>query len=151
MAFQYTRHQDGWTETIPRGIDVLITHTPPRWHLDQPAGLGCEWLLKEIWSVRPKLHVFGHIHAQPGVQSVWFDEGQAAYERICERSSKTLWGIVSPLTWLDFMILVTSGVKNVAWTTLWGGQPTRGGFLVNAAQIVDATKQLDNEPKIVFI
>lgn len=33
-AFQYPRSTDVWHESIPPDTDVLITHTPPRGHLD---------------------------------------------------------------------------------------------------------------------
>lgn len=55
---------------IPDATDVLITHGPPqgildRTSLDQPAG--CEELRAAIRRVRPRLHVFGHIHEGYGV------------------------------------------------------------------------------------
>ncbi|KAK4133755.1 hypothetical protein BT67DRAFT_404255, partial [Trichocladium antarcticum] len=40
-AFQFPRGQDVWAETVPRGIDVLVTHGPPRAYLDLTR-LGCE-------------------------------------------------------------------------------------------------------------
>ena len=49
----------------PCGVGVLITHGPPSGILDQtPEGehAGCEELRKRIAQVRPRLHVFGHIH-----------------------------------------------------------------------------------------
>ena len=58
-----------WSK-IPEGIDVLVTHGPPFEILDQvPSGecVGCEDLLRRIEVVRPKLHVFGHIHEGYGV------------------------------------------------------------------------------------
>ena len=53
---------------IPRGTDVLITHSPPRGILDATAyhSLGCEELSKRVAIVRPRLHVFGHIHEAYG-------------------------------------------------------------------------------------
>lgn len=66
FAFQYPNRKDIWSNTIPKGTDVLITHTPPRHHLDLPQGMGCEHLLNEIWTVKPKVHVFGHVHAGYG-------------------------------------------------------------------------------------
>ena len=79
-AFQYTRGEDVWAETIPRDIDVLVTHGPPRAHLDL-LRLGCEHLLRELWRVRPTLHVFGHVHEGAGTEWLRFDELQDAYER----------------------------------------------------------------------
>uniref|UniRef100_H3HB28 Calcineurin-like phosphoesterase domain-containing protein n=1 Tax=Phytophthora ramorum TaxID=164328 RepID=H3HB28_PHYRM len=50
---------------IPTDTDVLITHTPPMGHGDQVGyqHVGCAELLREVEQrVRPKLHVFGHVH-----------------------------------------------------------------------------------------
>ena len=50
---------------IPAEVDILITHGPPFGILDQtPFGdnAGCEELLKKVTQVRPKAHIFGHIH-----------------------------------------------------------------------------------------
>lgn len=50
---------------IPSDIDVLITHGPPYGILDDGQGTlrhGCEELYKRVWEVRPKVHLFGHIH-----------------------------------------------------------------------------------------
>lgn len=51
---------------IPDDIDILITHGPPYGMLDlmvrsEERG-GSEALLRALRRVRPKLHVFGHIH-----------------------------------------------------------------------------------------
>lgn len=50
---------------IPAETDVLITHCPPFGILDETPGgerAGCEELRKTVESIRPRLHVFGHIH-----------------------------------------------------------------------------------------
>ena len=54
---------------IPNNIDVLITHSPPYKILDDVERkpewnepVGCEHLRKHSVRVRPKIHVFGHIH-----------------------------------------------------------------------------------------
>ncbi|RYO79115.1 hypothetical protein DL766_005247 [Monosporascus sp. MC13-8B] len=80
-AFQHPREKDVWADgRVPAGIDVLITHGPPRAHLDL-LNLGCVHLLRELWRVRPRLHVFGHIHEGAGTELVRFDSLQEAYER----------------------------------------------------------------------
>lgn len=79
-AFQYPRNQDVWTEMIPEGIDVLVTHGPPRAHLDL-LKLGCVHLLRALWRTRPWLHVFGHVHEGAGTEWLLFDSLQEAYER----------------------------------------------------------------------
>lgn len=78
-AFQYPRPKDVWKDKAPPGVDILITHGPPLAHLDLQ--LGCVHLLKELWRVRPRLHVFGHVHEGAGTERVQFDRVQAAYER----------------------------------------------------------------------
>ncbi|CAK7204400.1 hypothetical protein SEUCBS139899_007156 [Sporothrix eucalyptigena] len=81
-AFQYPRSYDAWSALsppIPAGIDILVTHAPPRGHLDRQ--LGCVHLLQMLWRVRPRLHVFGHVHDGAGTELVQFDTLQAAYEQ----------------------------------------------------------------------
>jgi Icc-related predicted phosphoesterase len=55
---------------IPENTDVLITHGPPYGVLDSEAnsGLhsGCRELFDAVMRVRPKLHVFGHVHGAYG-------------------------------------------------------------------------------------
>ncbi|KAK8037764.1 Metallo-dependent phosphatase [Apiospora marii] len=84
-AFQYPRGDGGqevWDHQVPDDVDILVTHGPPKAHLDLQ-GLGCEHLLREVWRVRSKLrlHVFGHVHEGHGQEWVPFDELQRAYEQ----------------------------------------------------------------------
>ncbi len=54
---------------IPEGTDVLVTHGPPRGILDRVHDgqlAGCADLLRAIDRIRPRLHVFGHIHEAAG-------------------------------------------------------------------------------------
>ena len=54
---------------IPNEVDVLITHGPPFGILDETPGgdfAGCEELRKKVEDIRPRLHVFGHIHSGYG-------------------------------------------------------------------------------------
>jgi predicted phosphodiesterase len=66
---------------IPSGIDVLVTHGPPHLIRDRVKGamaqglnlalghgpnVGCEELREAVRRVRPRLHVFGHIHEGHG-------------------------------------------------------------------------------------
>lgn len=57
-------------DIIPMDIDILITHGPPHGHLDTVIGtynnLGCELLNERVKVVKPKIHVFGHIHSGYG-------------------------------------------------------------------------------------
>lgn len=59
------RHWD----LIPDNTDVLITHGPPYGILDETVysrRVGCEELLRRIHQVKPKYHIFGHIHEDYG-------------------------------------------------------------------------------------
>lgn len=50
---------------IPEDTDVLITHGPPHGVLDRTISgepVGCEELIGRVRAVKPKLHLFGHIH-----------------------------------------------------------------------------------------
>jgi predicted phosphodiesterase len=60
---------------LPDGIDVLITHGPPRGILDSTGlnvfrNVGDADLLEAVRRIRPRLHVFGHIHSSPGMIEV---------------------------------------------------------------------------------
>lgn len=55
---------NAWSR-IPEDTDVLITHGPPFGYGDQiPGGLrvGCEELIKRVERIRPRVHIFGHVH-----------------------------------------------------------------------------------------
>lgn len=57
-----------WSK-IPNNVDVLITHGPPKNILDgtyNGIAAGCSVLLKRVHEVKPRLHVFGHIHEAYG-------------------------------------------------------------------------------------
>jgi Icc-related predicted phosphoesterase len=53
-------------DLIPEGIDILVTHGPPNNILDlvphDGRKVGCVDLAEAVSRVKPKLHIFGHIH-----------------------------------------------------------------------------------------
>lgn len=73
----------GWAFNLPRGqalaakwalipddTDVLVTHGPPFGILDQVIKgehVGCGDLLAAVQRIKPKVHVFGHIHEAYGM------------------------------------------------------------------------------------
>lgn len=79
-AFQYPKNQDIWATSVPDGIDILITHGPPLAHLDL-SKFGCAHLLRTLWRVKPRVHVFGHIHEGAVTDWMLFNGLQFAYER----------------------------------------------------------------------
>ncbi len=61
---------------LPHPHKVLVTHGPPHGILDDAGGYrgtggsspaGCEALRDRVRELRPRLHVFGHIHTNQGV------------------------------------------------------------------------------------
>ena len=55
---------------IPEGLDILVTHGPPLGILDHGPRSerheGCPELREAVLQARPRVHVFGHIHAGYG-------------------------------------------------------------------------------------
>lgn len=152
FAFQYPRNKDVWSGTIPPETDVLITHTPPRHYLDLPAGLGCEFLRRELWKIRPKVHVFGHVHAGYGRKYVFWDDSQRTFERLCGRQDR---GIMKNLfamagIWLDLVRLIWYGVQGIVWSRVWGGDDG-GGIMINASLTYGSSGKLLNWPQVVDI
>ena len=69
-------------DSIPGGIDVLVTHGPPAGHgdrTDRGEDVGCVDLLDAVRRVRPRLHVFGHIHEGYGTTN----EGNTTFVNAC--------------------------------------------------------------------
>jgi Icc-related predicted phosphoesterase len=63
-----------WND-IPMDTDILVTHGPAWGHLDtvkfNPTfNLGCELLSEKIKTVKPKIHVCGHIHTGYGYKFI---------------------------------------------------------------------------------
>ena len=58
---------------IARGVDVLVTHGPPRNIGDRTSDgrhEGCDDLRQRIEEVAPRVHLFGHIHEARGAWTV---------------------------------------------------------------------------------
>ncbi|KAH7904690.1 metallophosphoesterase domain-containing protein 1 [Hygrophoropsis aurantiaca] len=127
-AHPYTEHESTsiWS-SVPPLTDILITHGPPFSLLDL-GRTGCYALLCALWRVRPRLHVFGHIHAARGVEHITWGRVQRAYEDVC--AGKSGWGGMGKLVWWAVV------GKARAW--LWGGYSLKEGertTLVNAAAV----------------
>jgi predicted phosphodiesterase len=84
---------------IPEGTDVLVTHGPPHGVLDRVGGVvprlmaaatggrehvGCEELRDAVLRLRPRVHVFGHIHEGYGEESL--DGIRYVNASCCDRS-----------------------------------------------------------------
>lgn len=61
--------QAHWDKIQP--CDILITHGPPSGILDENGlmqNCGCNQLLSKILEIKPKAHIFGHIHENYGLK-----------------------------------------------------------------------------------
>jgi hypothetical protein len=93
-AFQYPTNEDRYNEVedlsrpqyaisgakpgsiIPEGVDIVMTHGPAKYILDDTSdggNAGCEHLRRAIARVKPKLHCFGHVHRGYGAQLIDWD------------------------------------------------------------------------------
>jgi predicted phosphodiesterase len=105
-AFQYPRTENIWDEIqIPEDIAILVTHGPPKTHFDL-GRKGCKFLRDWLWSVKrkPLLHVFGHIHAAYGKETLCWDDFQRAYESIMDNEAK--WMNLIRLLWHALVRLI---------------------------------------------
>ncbi|CAF0789360.1 unnamed protein product [Adineta steineri] len=60
--------KNAWSR-IPKDVDILLTHGPPTNILDENTvgiRVGCARLLARVITIKPRLHVFGHIHEAYG-------------------------------------------------------------------------------------
>jgi len=76
-AFGYKTAEAGqlWSK-IPLDTDIVVTHTPPKYHCDETRereAAGCETLRETLWRVRPRIAICGHVHEGRGVQRVKWD------------------------------------------------------------------------------
>lgn len=69
-GFMYDTEEAALWASLPAGIDVLVTHTPPLGLLDQSllglivggSHVGSAALRRRVEEIRPQFHIFGHIH-----------------------------------------------------------------------------------------
>ena len=71
MGFGYLpENGDKIWKDMPEKIDVLVTHGPPfgirdaSIHTNQ--NCGCKVMLEKVEQIKPKVHIFGHIHEGNG-------------------------------------------------------------------------------------
>lgn len=74
-------HQAHRFNEIPKSIDVLLTHGPPRGILDLMEGTARDYgssmaLRESILATKPRAHLFGHVHEQRGC---WIQEGDGSF------------------------------------------------------------------------
>lgn len=66
-----------WSQ-IPAGVDILITHGPPKgildvtrdWRTKEPIHIGSKSLTRQVSErICPRIHAFGHLHDEEGIQN----------------------------------------------------------------------------------
>ncbi|KAL5615228.1 hypothetical protein BROUX41_005284 [Berkeleyomyces rouxiae] len=150
-AFQYHPQDAPWAGLVPPETDILVTHTPPKSHLD--LGLGCPSLLREVWRTRPRLHVFGHVHWGAGREAVFYDAAQSSYEALMAMPPRGLfWDLVPNRSWLLMVQTLLHGINGVLFRWLMlGSAGCPGSLMVNAAQMYGSTGRMDNKPQVVYL
>ncbi|WEW61201.1 hypothetical protein PRK78_006691 [Emydomyces testavorans] len=148
-AFQVPPIRDIWTRSVPEDVDILLMHGPPKYHLDAKS-LGNIFLNKELCRVKPKLTVFGHIHAGYGQKTVVFDEVECIYSELRHGGKKGY-----TLVKMIWRVLVTKIIAYCAGFPLVGKwvrpEPVRATRLVNAAFFAGSGKQERRHPIVVDI
>lgn len=123
-AFQHPIGEDIWTGTVPLDTDIVLTHGPPRSHLDGVKKSGCSFLAKELVRVRPRLVVFGHIHVSYGLEERVYDRVGRAYEGI-----EGGWG-----GWANLLGMLGAVIRGWIVRGRWRREEGRTSF-VNAAVV----------------
>ncbi|KAJ8125537.1 hypothetical protein O1611_g8102 [Lasiodiplodia mahajangana] len=148
-AFQYTIDQHPWEGTIPLDTDILVTHGPPMFHRD--LSVGCPGLLGEIWRKKPKVHIFGHVHWGRGVEAVYWDDCQRAYESLMSRRKRgPIYDMFPNHRWLDATKVLYYASKAILWQWFWLGGVSEGGVLINAAMQAGTSGKLTDKPPITI-
>ena len=125
-AFQHPPTHDPWTHRVPSGTNILLTHGPPRNHLDGvPGGLkhvGDMCLAREVRRVRPRLVVFGHIHVGARREDLVLHGARRAWERVGEGGP-----------WMDVLLVGFCAVGRWCVPAVW--RDSKVTTLVNAAVV----------------
>jgi len=102
--------------------------------------------------VKPRLHVFGHVHSARGRESIFWDEGQRAYERLMNRKGGVIADVLPSLAWMDALRVLWYGVKGVLWQRLMVGPGGgNGGVMVNAAMVYQSTTDVGHDAQVVVL
>lgn len=76
-AFGYpSEHASNLWDQIHSDTDIVITHTPPKYHCDESRhkeASGCNILRENLWRVRPSLAICGHLHEARGAERILWD------------------------------------------------------------------------------
>lgn len=146
-AFQYRPDtgSDHWSQRLgdlQAGLDIIVTHGPPKLYLDRRDihQAGCPYLLDEVSRIRPRLHVFGHIHAAYGREDVVLDALRQGHDDV-----QIGWGGWDTIAWMTVLVL-WARVKGVFVRVR-----ERTSTFVNASVVGGRSNELMNEPIVIEI
>lgn len=147
-AFQIPRAKDIWNHRIRHNTNIVICHGPPHLYLDSRDfhRAGCPFFAHEIARIRPRLVVFGHIHASYGREDVVFSSVRQSYDDIMR--GWAAWGALAQL--------VIGIVIAQMWCFIWSRKKVlereKVTTLVNASVVGKGLKnELMNYPVVVDI
>lgn len=167
-AFQHPRGQDYWTGKVPDDVDVLVTHCPPKFHLDLPGveAMGDEFLLHEGRRTKPRVHVFGHIHAgrsdlfgkiKGGQEVVGWDRAERHLAEVLKRESPEnlvdfVLSTANLVLWYHFTAFSYGSVREVLkeWL-LWHEGHLATTIVANTALTYEDEGRLGNDPQVIHI
>lgn len=137
--------------TLPRSSPhpTSQTNSRQRHHLD--LSLGCPSLLDEVWRVKPRLHVFGHVHYGHGREAVYYDECQRAYETLMSMPARgPLYDLLPGARWVAAFNVLRYGIGSILWKWLMLGPGTNnGGLMVNASVMYGNSGVLGNPVAVI--
>lgn len=146
-AFQYHPNSSEHWETIfsslERKPDIIVTHGPPRHHLDRRDfhRAGCPYLSEEICRIRPRLHIFGHIHASYGREDIVLDGPQKIYEEV-----------ITGLAGWASLVWMTLEVASARVKAIFGIRDTgKMTTFANAAVVGGPNNELRNAPFVIDV
>lgn len=156
-AFQYEVDEDYWRDTIPAGTDILVTHTPPKFIRDEwnESPEGSPSLLQEVERVRPKLHVFGHVHPAYGQERVSWS--RLRYESFAFRRMHHItdqYGLFSPKNAIFLGIRLGMALLASLYAAaagMFGPGQSGTTLFVNGACASPDSSYMKNSPHVVYI
>lgn len=98
MGWSFNRDRgpaiDRHWQKIPQSTNVLVTHGPPMGRLDYSlydgTHVGCRDLLLAVQRIKPRYHVFGHIHAGHGVETPEGSETTFVNAAVCNEQYRPI-------------------------------------------------------------
>ena len=77
IEFSINGEEEKFINSIPKNTDILVTHQPPYGILDFSDGIhyGSPLLLKRLMEIKPRFHLFGHIHERQMIKRFGLNVG----------------------------------------------------------------------------